>query len=131
MVPLPRLHQRNQGIELRGQAGEMPVRPPLLLRLSGKLARPGAVSPHQEVDQKVQRRLGDLQLDIGKHQGVSKVQGCHREGRGLQPHDLQKRLLQVSAFITLCSLPWIVTPGLLPLFGKAYCFCTNYLRIFF
>ena len=45
-----------------------------------ELARPGAVSPDQEVDQEVRRRQRDLQLDLGQHQGVPQVWRNHREG---------------------------------------------------
>ena len=42
--------------------------------------------PDQEMDPEVQRRLGDLQLDLCQHEGVPQVLHLHREERRLQPH---------------------------------------------
>ena len=53
----------------RGAAGDVPLRPHVLLRLRQQLARAGALRPPAQVDQKVRRRLGDLQLDRRQHQG--------------------------------------------------------------
>ena len=50
--------------------------------------------PDPQVDQEVRRRQRDVQLDLGQHQGVPQVQRHHREGRWLQPHDMQEPELQ-------------------------------------
>ena len=84
------LLQRDQSALLWRAASAMHLQSPILLRVWRVVARPGALQMAQKVDQKMWRRLGDVQLDSGQHQGVSQVSGDHRKERRLQSHDLQE-----------------------------------------
>jgi hypothetical protein len=76
------------------EAGGLLLRSRVLLRLRRELARPRQVQPAEEVDQEVRRRLRDVELDLGQHEGVPQVRGHHREGRRVQPHGVQESELQ-------------------------------------
>jgi hypothetical protein len=60
----------------------------------------------QEMDQKMRRRFGDVELDFGQHEGVSKVWRYHRERRRVQPHGKDMSLIQRSRnFFSKFQLP--------------------------
>lgn len=87
---------------LRGKSsGGMPLRARLLLRMRRKLARPGQMQPTEEMDQEMRRRLGNLELDSGEHQGVPEMQRDDRERRRLQSHGLQESELQSGLLLGL------------------------------
>lgn len=76
-----RLHLRHQGVLRGGTTRRLQMRSHVLLRVRRKLARSGAVSIAEEMDQEMRRRLGDVQLDSGQHQGMPQMQGDDRKGR--------------------------------------------------
>mmetsp|Transcript_25181 Transcript_25181/g.60136 ORF Transcript_25181/g.60136 Transcript_25181/m.60136 type:complete len:249 (+) Transcript_25181:913-1659(+) len=61
----------------------------VVLRVPGRVARTSRVCGCEELAQEVPRRLRDLQLAPGQHEGLPQVQGGDQQRRGVQPHPLQ------------------------------------------